>query len=100
MQSTGQTSTQALSLTLMQGSAMTYAISYLLLTRCSTSDGFRSAADGKPTYLYQLVPQVSSRRADRCCGNSRRHTSLLGRQGCSTYRKCASHPWRYLVWLA
>src|SRR5215472_10878945 len=37
-----------------------------------------------------------------CCVNSRRHTSLLGRQGCSTYRKYASHPWlhRYLVWLA
>src|SRR5215472_17166410 len=37
-----------------------------------------------------------------CCVNSRRHTSLLGRQGCSTYRKYASHPrlHRYLVWLA
>src|SRR6266511_3855658 len=31
MQSTGQTSTQALSLTLMQGSAITYAIAALLL---------------------------------------------------------------------
>src|SRR5215469_9670119 len=34
-------------------------------------------------------------------GNLRRHTSLLGRSQCSTYRKYASHcglP-RYLVWL-
>src|SRR6266446_10764017 len=38
MQSTGQTSTQALSLTLMQGSAITYAIPASLLTRYSGKD--------------------------------------------------------------
>src|SRR5215472_8395710 len=51
-----------------------------------------------------VSPGVGARHyvALRCCVNSRRHTSLLGRQACSTYRKYASHPWlhRYLVWLA
>src|SRR6266849_5991869 len=61
MQSTGQTSTQALSLTLMQGSAITYAIPASLVSPL-LGNGSTSVrlSPGKLTYTYQLVPRVSS----------------------------------------
>src|SRR5215468_3663729 len=58
MQSTGQTSTQALSFTLMQGSAMMYAIT-ASCERHGVLVGDRRRA-AKPTYLYQLACEVSS----------------------------------------
>src|SRR6266540_4785984 len=63
MQSTGQTSTQALSLTLMQGSAITYAIPASLVNPLLGNGSIwcSARAGSKLTYSYQLVRQVSRR---------------------------------------
>src|SRR5437773_5026650 len=61
MQSTGQTSTQALSLTLMQGSAITYAIPASLVNPLLGNGSIwcSARAGSKLTHCYQLVRQVS-----------------------------------------
>src|SRR5207249_4840366 len=63
MQSTGQTSTQALSLTLMQGSAITYAIPASLVNPLLGNGSIwcSARAGSKLTYSYQLVRWVSRR---------------------------------------
>src|SRR4029450_641620 len=71
MQSTGQTSTQALSLTLMQGSAITYAIQNLPKTQLYFP---AHAWVRKPDYFYQLVPLVSSSRPDSGAGRAHRQS--------------------------
>src|SRR5215467_12547377 len=62
---------------------------------------------GPPVRLIRVDDATDSMRERHsnqlwCGGNLRRHTSLLGRPQCSTYRKYASHCGlhRYLVWLA
>src|SRR4030095_9528320 len=62
MQSTGQTSTQSLSLTLMQGSAITYAIPASWMTSCAGNRrrfvGFRR---GKTDVVVSIAPQTVKR---------------------------------------
>src|SRR4030095_8349036 len=62
MQSTGQTSTQALSLTLMQGSAITYAIPASWMTGCAGNRrGFAGFRRGQADVVVSMIPHTVKR---------------------------------------